>query len=393
MEKTVQECHNSKFVAYVEKLNKKAVKIGCAPLNVTLVGEKLVRDEALWEESNQMIERFNKFFIYNIEGETPVINGWEFVARIEHDSVLGNIVRVAPGKDLPIQYREVSCGCDHCNTKRFRKDTFILREVSTGTYKQIGRQCVRDFIGYENPADMHWWVSVMDDISEEVDSYGCGISEMPIFRTEYILTLTLACINQWGYVSGKMAQEREITSTSGDVSGLLFSFKLDAAQKEVLKDAFSGKYDEEVAKIMNWIKGWSKEEIDRSDFNFNVNKLVTIGQVRSNMFGFVTCLPTMFAKHQGLLEEKAAKSNEFLGVVGSKISTAVKVSKVMLLSSAYGVVTLIMMEDAAGNSLKWFASGSKDVKMGDAFTVSGTVKAHDVYQDRNQTTLTRCKFN
>ena len=390
MEKMVQDCNSAKFMAYVAKLNRKAVKIGCQPLVVTKVREELVRDEALYEDSNTLIEKFNLFYVFDVTGETPVINGWEFIGRLEHDSVIGTVVRNAPAHSVPKKYWDAKCVCEHCNTSRMRKDTFILREVSTGKYKQIGRQCVRDFIGYENPADMHWWVSIMDSISDEVESYGC-IRELPIVTVESVLKLAAACSQAYGYVSRKMSEESNQQSTTGTVGHLMFSRNLKKVESDVVSLAFSGKYDASVAEVLAWIKSWDAKTISQSEFNHNVHKFISGGYVRSNMMGYITCLPTMYAKAMGQLKAKIAKSNEFLGEVGSKISAQVKVANIVYLSGRFGTTSLVMMEDEKGNSVKWFASSNPDVQIGDSFVIKGTVKEHSNYKGINQTMLTRCK--
>ena len=396
MEKMIRQGGvEAKFLKYVDKLNRRAVKIGCTPLSVVKVRDEMVRDEVVWEESRHTVEHFDPYSVYEINGETPVINGWDFIARLEHDSVLGTVVRTAPGKTLPKRFWDAAGNCEHCNTKRVRKDTFILREVATGEYKQIGRQCVRDFIGYENPADMYWWVAIMDEVSNEIDELnegGRGVREHPYMSVERVLTFTLAAIDAWGYVSRKMSEEKEISSTTSDVSCLFFSFKLENAQKSVISAANSGKYDEQVAKIIAWVKGWDAKTKQQSEFNFNVSRMVDANFVRSNMFGFITCLPTMYLKAMDLLKEKAAKSNEFLGTVGEKLSVGVRITNIIHIQGSFGMASLVMMEDKAGNSVKWFSSANPQVRVGDEVVVRGTVKSHDNYKGTNQTMLTRCKF-
>jgi hypothetical protein len=49
------------------------------------------------------------------------------------------------------------------------------------------------------------------------------------------------------------------------------------------------------------------------------------------------------------------------------------------------------MEDDKGNQFKWFASKYSGMEVGKTYKIRGTVKAHDEYQGRKQTALTRCK--
>ena len=74
--------------------------------------------------------------------------GWTFVATLDHASEAGVILRTVPGQTVPVSYRTASNGCDHCHAKRNRIETFVVRHED-GTHKQIGRQCVRDFLGMD----------------------------------------------------------------------------------------------------------------------------------------------------------------------------------------------------------------------------------------------------
>lgn len=66
--------------------------------------------------------------------EPPKANGWEFVGALTHVEGVGTVLRVVPGANVAegelARYREASPdNCDHCNAKRRRLDTFILRKV------------------------------------------------------------------------------------------------------------------------------------------------------------------------------------------------------------------------------------------------------------------------
>ena len=57
----------------------------------------------------------------------------------------------------------------------------------------------------------------------------------------------------------------------------------------------------------------------------------------------------------------------------------------------YGTTYIaIMTEVATGNNVIWFASVNA-CDEGETVTLKGTVKAHNVRDDKNQTVLTRCK--
>jgi hypothetical protein len=79
-----------------------------------------------------------------------------------------------------------------------------------------------------------------------------------------------------------------------------------------------------------------------------------------------------------------------VGTVGAKLTVTVTVSKVSDFTGAYGATRCHTMEDIEGHVFTWFASSAR-YEVGQALTLQGTVKKHDVYKNVSQTVLTRCK--
>lgn len=70
---------------------------------------------------------------------------WEFVAVIEHESA-GNIVRAMKyDVQVPDKYFTTEPICEHCNTKRRRKDTYLIYNEVTNEFKQVGKTCLQEF--------------------------------------------------------------------------------------------------------------------------------------------------------------------------------------------------------------------------------------------------------
>src|SRR3972149_3916096 len=63
------------------------------------------------------------------------------------------ILRNVPGETLPESWRRADQKCDHCGLIRKRNETFVVRHED-GTLKQIGRQCIADFLGHKGPEGM-----------------------------------------------------------------------------------------------------------------------------------------------------------------------------------------------------------------------------------------------
>jgi DNA/RNA endonuclease YhcR with UshA esterase domain len=89
-------------------------------------------------------------------------------------------------------------------------------------------------------------------------------------------------------------------------------------------------------------------------------------------------------------KEKAVEIDEYFGEVGKRYEMEVDVIRIIPCESQYGTIGLHIMRSKEGHSLKWFSSGEW-LKEGETFRVKGTVKAHEEYKGKKQTSLSRVK--
>jgi hypothetical protein len=165
-----------------------------------------------------------------VNGPSPMLSGWEFVATLQHltddQGKPVNILRVRPGFEtkLPAKFKTVTAGnCDHCHQVRMRKDTYVVRNVETGEWKQIGSSCLKDFCGGNDPrnamAILEWNLKADDALGEEGESMGGGTVARWSMR-EFLAT-TAAVIRQEGWLSrGKARNEGGIPTADLVVEAL-----------------------------------------------------------------------------------------------------------------------------------------------------------------------------
>ena len=94
-----------------------------------------------------------EFTPVTITAAEPKLSGWKFIATIEHTEA-GNILRSATERALPVEYRTKKNVCDHCKTARRRKDTYVVQHDGFGELRQVGRSCIKDFLGHGNPDEI-----------------------------------------------------------------------------------------------------------------------------------------------------------------------------------------------------------------------------------------------
>ena len=134
----------------IEKLNRRARRLDLPEVTLT-VGKAEVISVPVpkWHRDGYvMADADNRRNVQVVEidvlGEMPRLAGWKFIASIQHTAE-GNILK-GFGEEIPVHYRTVVSECDHCQTKRSRKKTYLLLSDIDG-YKQVGRTCLKDFMG------------------------------------------------------------------------------------------------------------------------------------------------------------------------------------------------------------------------------------------------------
>ena len=59
------------------------------------------------------------WYTVEVEGESPIVAGWRFLAQIEHGEA-GNVIRNLSEDELPQVWRDAGANCDHCGMDRNR---------------------------------------------------------------------------------------------------------------------------------------------------------------------------------------------------------------------------------------------------------------------------------
>lgn len=145
----------------IEQLNKRAERLGCAPLTAAATGcslDKESTDELGFVRSVTYLE-------FSIEGGLPQMEGnWTLRAVIEHQRS-GNIVHVVRG-DSEAAWWKLPSRCDHCSLNRRRKTTMIVEDAD-GDARQVGSSCAKDFLGMHGDpvAWAKWYTESMEAVN------------------------------------------------------------------------------------------------------------------------------------------------------------------------------------------------------------------------------------
>jgi hypothetical protein len=205
-----------------EKLAKRAKKLGVEPPRFEVVN----RYEA--EYTPLVGKKFPVAAIEYIihEAKVALEGGWQFIGVIERGAEANIVLGLKEHAELFKQFQKVDLVCEHCQLKRQRAKTLIVRN-EVGEVKQIGVDCVRDFLGHEPP---RLWEFFAEDEYPDTD-----FREMESdFRTLH---------SAWEYVltAFRIAEVRGFTATR-DADGML----LQNSTKDLVQDALRSR--EELAK-------------------------------------------------------------------------------------------------------------------------------------------------
>jgi len=95
---SIPEMNYSELETKLSKLNKKAIKLNCEPIVLTLLGTVDLKISVPWQ-NNQILVRHNQV---TISGVAPIIAGWELIASCEGFEN-GTLIRSIPEKEFEVE--------------------------------------------------------------------------------------------------------------------------------------------------------------------------------------------------------------------------------------------------------------------------------------------------
>lgn len=358
------------FKSKLETLGRKAKKLNGGRLFCTVVGFHREENKTSRWHGEKIMEVF-------VACPEPKLEGWEFVARIDHAHEVGNIVRTTGLRDLPEEYREGGPVCVHCGHKRLRRDTFIVYKDGEG-FKQVGSSCLKDFLGHGDADRIAKLAELLANIHSFMHgSYefedGVGLVNRSTVLTESYLRHVAQRVITHGFISKKQAYETGRESTAE--TALMEHYRhapISMEARDLARDALA------------WAENLDEtEEQPLNDYLHNAWVVANAPVIEPRSTGIAASIVGVYYRNQ----QPKALPSKHLGTVGQKLEIDVEVLDTRLLDSGS---TLVSMRDQAGNTLKWFASGKAPSK-GTQARIQATVKAHNTFRGRDETILTRCK--
>jgi len=365
------------FTKEIAKLNKKAVKLDCTPITINEIGTVIRKND------KGIIYKYVKV---KVAGQAPKYNGWSFIATVQYlkDQT---IIRTVPGEIVPEVFRKKGPECDHCKRIRHRRDTYIVRHAN-GEHKQVGRTCLKDFLGHTDPGVLATWAKIltgMADLAEEANLLPGGNEEWAYFSLRDYLAQVSAVIRIVGWTNRTKAIATGAQATADIAHQIMQPAQIDYIRKLAMEAIVS---EEDIQLAIVAIE-WAKELEDSNDYLHNIKTIAQAGMLNRRLLGYAASIIPSYVKQ----EEERQKGSKYVGTFRKRGEFTIYIDKIILREGQFGMTYIHKLHDSDGNRIVWFGSKSlrKEVDVAEAIQVKATVKEHSAYEGIDQTVLTRVK--
>jgi hypothetical protein len=315
----------------------------------------------------------------SVDGGDPQVGRWGVVGyRVSPKA--RNPVFLEYG-DVPAEMRGRPLCCEHCDTQRRRKATFVLRDGESGEPVEVGGTCVGDFTGVDGGLRMLEGLSDIAGIHRMVaeaasPEWAHGGVEERMEESRLVMAVAKRVLSEHGWVS----------SVRSKATGEPATFRLVGRALELSRTEGATILASTVPLASDFLAAdeaaaWAKAGSEGSDFLSAAAVALERGVAGVRDVAVLTAAANAHsvalrrAAESGAEAEATAKSKH-VGRVGDRIELVVRVLGVTPFESKYGSGTRVRMLDADGNCLVWLSSSSHGMSEGRAYAVKGTVGEH-----------------
>lgn len=386
------------------RIRNKAAKYGC-DFHYERIGEHFESREieGEYDENGKPVTEIIRYIDIEVEGKAEV-NGWQFAASLDY-TPKGNIISGVAGIEIPERFYNCSPWCEHCKTRRDRRNSYIVYNASSGEFKQVGKSCLRDFtngLSAEMVAQYESWIKECEEASE---FSGMGGWPTRYFNTDAFMAAAAETIRIYGYVKRGTVGTISTADLVESLYKAEFGMPLGALREHILSLYYGAvdrgwniKRTESVEmgkRVREWIASCEKND----NYYHNLKVACALDNITSSSIGLlVSAFPAFdreleYQAEKLRRERKAAEegaASQYVGKIGDRISFTSENSRcVTSFETQFGWTYIYKFTDASGNVYVW--KTSKDLDCETSYSIVGTVKDHKEFRGVKQTELTRCK--
>ncbi len=414
----IPECNLPSLTKEIERLNRRAAKLGVAPIAITVapVAHMTVRQVPWTREEEDVINDMIRMGrtppepkratlsarMVTITGKSPTFEGWRFGATLDHlPGGTATLLRAVPGETIDAaKYASAAPYCAHCKTKRMRKDTFIMLHED-GREIQVGRQCIKDFLsGHASPQSFANWMQELQRLRDTLSGLGVprdfsGRYHIPLIR---YMAFVAQDIRLSGFLSKKAWLEKPEAERSrrptAQVASVNLAFSMSDNPKEVALVVPPTPADDLIAAdAIAWMRAMSP----RGDFEVNLNTLAKadMPEVEHRHLGLLAAGLQSYLKAKEIESTRVKFNNStHTGVEKERANRVLTVRSIKKYENQdNGFFWVYKFGDAQGRLFSWITSSpDQQADEGQTWEVRATVKAHTEYKGIKETKLSRVAF-
>ena len=308
----------------ITRIRNKCVKYGC-----DFVYNEVGEDFDTYEDDDGN-EHIVRYILVECEG-TAKVNGWKFLATLEHHDT-GNIVRkLLDEVEVPERYWTCGPTCEHCNRIRSRNETYVVYNEETGEFKQVGSSCLCDFTGGFSAEAAAEYIALYNCLIEgETPVGGLGRGKL-YFKTDDVLLHAAIIVKCLGYAPSdaeKPTRYRVLNDLCYDTCRSMLA-RWDVEEVEEFRNKFHPDYnDPEMLEMVQAVKEYIAGEEDNSSYIHNLQVLLASEYVDTKNFGYVVSAIPSYNRHLGWMAErkreeearKVEQGSKYVGAVGDRIT-------------------------------------------------------------------------
>ena len=324
--------------------------------------------------------------VLEISGDSQSKPGWSFGATVDWSNEGGQpVLHILPTYDGPTLPRPTSKVCEHCNTVRSRKETFLVVGPDNAV-KQVGRQCLTAFTGI--PLG---WVSLAQGVaaSDDDDYWSSGFKVDPSFDLRSTLRLSIGLIDALGFVSRNAAENSGGRSTRDDFRLVWYGPpRGDGVWEREQQARFAWviarmaertrgepEVTEEIDKVIAWGASLSGSD---SDYLQNLHAVLGAERIGVRSLGYTISAPAAWRRTVEREAKRAAAKAERTEVVEGRRTITGTVKRLRTDDYGYGPTLKALVETEAGEVLWGSVPRSIDEVMeGQQVTFTATVARKD----------------
>lgn len=332
------------------------------------------------------------YVLVEVDGVAPKLAGWTFRGTLAHVSDVGNLLKLVPGTEtVPERFRELDPWCEWCNVARKRIDTFIV-ENDNGEWKQVGRNCLADFLGHATPEQVARYAQMLADLDSDLRGMGGGwggYAEDVLDTLDFLATVALV-IDTDGWVSRRVAEEYFKTATVDTARGLYFGTMDEKSRRRF--GPVTDEHRERADVALTWARDLPEAEVEANDYLWNLHVVTATDLAPRRGAGILASVFAAkdFADNKRAKRE-ARKPSEYRGEIKKReVFEGLTFVWETSYEGAWGPSYITKLVDDDDNVFVWFGKGlDAGIERGDRVDLKATVKAHEEYEGTKQTVVTR----